>query len=213
MAHKLLLYIKIVELKQQDNVAKNIKYLIKKNKISNMVELSKKTNISQAVLYKIVNKNSKSPTIDTFIVLSDFFKVSIDDLLNSYLECKESKNLCKLQSLSNIGIKESNVTILTNIDLSTSAISLKVDLYLKNIPYVHIGDILTFEQVVDDISYPKVCLVRDNNQVSIEMIHLADTDLYINRKKVLGGYKTVLFSEYYSDHAEIIYEVSSTIFR
>jgi transcriptional regulator with XRE-family HTH domain len=202
-----------VEIKQLNHVKANIRYLMDKSQIANILELSKQTCISQAVLYKISAGTSKSPTIDTFIELSMFFNISIDDLLNTYIETKDKQNICKLESLSQTGIQDTNITILTNIDLSSSAISLKVDVNLKNIPYIHMGDILTFEEVVDSVSYPKVCLVKDNSVVSIEMIHLADTDLYVNRKKMLGGYRTLLFSEFYTDKAEIIYELSSTIFR
>ena len=202
-----------MEIRELNHVKANIKYLMDKNQIANIVELSNKTNISQSVLYKVSAGNSKSPTIDTFIELSRFFNVSIDDLLNTYIETKDKQNICKLQLLSQIGIQDTNITILTNIELSSSAISLKVDVNLKNIPYVHIGDTLTFEKVVDSVFYPKICLIKDNNAISVEMIHLADTDLYVNRKKILGGFRTYMFSEFYTDKAEIIYELTSTIFR
>ena len=88
-----------MEIRELNHVKANIKYLMDKNQIANIVELSKQTSISQAVLYKISAGNSKSPTIDTFIGLSRFFNVSIDDLLNTYIETQDIQNICKLQNL------------------------------------------------------------------------------------------------------------------
>lgn len=58
----------------------NLKVLIAKKNIS-IGELSKKINISSVTLYKLANGKLTKPKYETLKKVSDYFNITVDDLL------------------------------------------------------------------------------------------------------------------------------------
>ena len=65
-------------------LAKNLKYLRKKAGLSTRA-LGDKTNTSIALINTIENEKHLNPTINTVLMFSSFFGVSIDDLIKKDL--------------------------------------------------------------------------------------------------------------------------------
>jgi len=65
---------------REKNLAKNIKKLRKKLKLS-QEELAKKAGITYSTLIKIESGANKNPTLDTIVKISTALETKIDDLI------------------------------------------------------------------------------------------------------------------------------------
>ncbi len=67
-------------MKKRNNLVKNLKILITHKFFDEYTTISKQLNISRQTLSKYCNGLS-SPSTDNLIILSEYFKLSIDDLI------------------------------------------------------------------------------------------------------------------------------------
>lgn len=66
--------------REASTLADNLKYLILRRHI-NESELARLTSVSQPVIHRLANGNTKNPNIDTLRPLARFFNISIDQLI------------------------------------------------------------------------------------------------------------------------------------
>ncbi len=65
-----------------ENLAKNLKVLIKKENISE-AELSRRCGVTQPMINRIVNAKTDNPKLKTLLRISRYFGISITDLVES----------------------------------------------------------------------------------------------------------------------------------
>ena len=83
----------------------NIRSLMKKNGL-NEAELSRKTHTPQATIHKILTGKTEDPRASTLKTLSDFFEISIDELLTGKINHTTSTALMKATTIPLISWKE-----------------------------------------------------------------------------------------------------------
>lgn len=75
---------------EHDLLIRNLRNLMKKAGL-NEAELSRRTNIPQATVHKILTGKTEDPRASTLKTLSDFFNTSIDELLTGNFSDKDGK--------------------------------------------------------------------------------------------------------------------------
>lgn len=76
---------------EHDLLIHNLRILMKKAGL-NEAELSRKTHIPQATMHKILAGKTEDPRASTLKTLSDFFGISIDELLNGSFTAGDTRN-------------------------------------------------------------------------------------------------------------------------
>src|SRR3990167_1003734 len=91
---------------EHDILIHNLRALMKKAGI-NEAELSRRTNIHQATVHKILAGKTEDPRASTLKTLSDFFGISIDELLSGNpIATSEKSAATSAQSIPVISWKE-----------------------------------------------------------------------------------------------------------
>lgn len=68
-----------------ENLAKNLKILIRKEKISE-AELSRRCGVTQPMINRIVNAKTDNPKLKTLLRISRYFSISITELVEAHME-------------------------------------------------------------------------------------------------------------------------------
>ena len=89
---------------EQDLLIKNLRKLMQKEQVSE-AELSRRTQIPQATLHKILSGKTEDPRFSTLKILSDFFRVSIEILMTGN-DIQRGESGTAIQSIPVISWKE-----------------------------------------------------------------------------------------------------------
>lgn len=93
---------------EQDLLLRNLRQLMQNRRISE-AELSRKTNIPQATLHKILSGKTEDPRFSTLKTLSDFFEISIEALMtgnDAQQGAAQPESTTAIQSIPIISWKE-----------------------------------------------------------------------------------------------------------
>lgn len=74
----------------------NIKYLMEKEGIGSVTELSKKVNLQQSTLHRLLTGEVKDPKYTTLKHLADYFQVSPTDLIEQDLQSAKHSNIAEV---------------------------------------------------------------------------------------------------------------------
>jgi transcriptional regulator with XRE-family HTH domain len=191
----------MVQANQKEIISANIFHLMELNNIPNISKLAEKIGCNRSTINNLTQMINESPSIATVKMIADFFCVSLDDFVNDnliHLSQFSKKKITKLFYSDHLKLGEVKDYIFSanNTDNYSIAINLSKRIY----PYQK-GDILFFEKLnIETVSFPCLMLIRNNNTLSIEMIHSIDNDLYLKRKNTILSSKETLIL--LSDHYE-----------
>lgn len=74
------------------NLIEKLHYLMKKNNIRNIAQLSRETNIPYTTLKSIFDGDVNDIRLSTSRKLCDFFKITLDELLDDNISINSTKN-------------------------------------------------------------------------------------------------------------------------
>lgn len=125
------------------NFLSNLRYLIDKNKLT-AVELGKQVGVSAELIGKLKNGNLRNPTLKVLLGMSDYFKLSIPDLVYSDLskvdksiQARKSANYVPIVAWSEIarfGKDQPESYLLVDKVMDKHTFALKLDQAIATIP-------------------------------------------------------------------------------
>lgn len=109
-------------------LSENLKLLVERHNLNTM-ELARRTGIGQPVIYRIISGETEDPKISTIATLSDYFDVSIDELIGKKIKGSENTKEISQSGIPLITWKQAfewpniSKTQLKNISLINSSVA------------------------------------------------------------------------------------------
>ena len=91
------------------NLIEKLNFLMKKNNIKNISKLSKETKIPYTTLKSILDGDVYDIRLSTSKKLSNYFKISLDDLLDNNIDIKENLKSTSYYEFDTNGLDEEDI--------------------------------------------------------------------------------------------------------
>ncbi len=150
------------------NLAKNLKNLLKKHKLTTSF-LARKTGISQPVIHRIMSGETTNPKIASLIPIARFFKLQVEQLLSeSPLHPYPDLSILPVLKENNIanflaGHYDTEKTIVVDVSLSPSAFCI-IQEDAAMTPNFPLKSALVFDPELSGTRYP-FALVKHENHI------------------------------------------------
>lgn len=91
------------------DLIEKLQFLMKKNNIKNISQLSRETNIPYTTLKSIFDGDVNDIRLSTSRKLSDFFKITLDELLDDDISLNENFRFASYNGISTEGLDENDI--------------------------------------------------------------------------------------------------------
>lgn len=198
-------------------ISKNIAYLIHKNNISSVIELSKELNCPSSTLYNIIRNELISPRVDILITISKFFNVNLDDLVFSDMSLetqktdtiitkKEVYKIILFSDLNLFGYEKSKKMSTSEINISSNnKINHIIEVDSDFFDDIIFGTKIVFSEInIEKCKFPTHALIKNESKYLIEKVFIKDGFLCLKKKSFFKKSETyTLIEEKYDEYTII----------